>query len=495
MQKQIIDFFPYFDQTGRELLQLRINVLKDYVDKFIICESNKTHSGLPLEYKLEERIQELNLPREKIQIIKLDIPSDENLPVELIDVFNCYENNKNHDSIRARTRERLQKDALLKVLNEYSDNTLFLVSDSDEIIAPKYLDWLGNTVLMHPDHIIKVPLVHLEGRADLRVYKVDGNPKRWDGGMFMCTKQHLQKATPTQIRSNVDNPFTISYLHQDGVRIEDMGWHFSWMGGVDKRDIKRRSFTHYNDSFSFIKGNKYNGEEMAKLHYEEPAVGTISPSGEVDTVLQAYALDLLPQEIFYFGNIKAYLLPNLQLTKTDILDREYYTACNNKTDINEHLPLLKDLAHLCNSIIEMGTRDGQSTRAFLTTDASLKAYDLELDETVNNLFTIAKLQGKNVDYIKADVLQLEIPEVDLLFIDTWHTYEQLSQELKLHGNKAKKYLAFHDTHTYGVSGEGGSGNGLLPAIIEFVIVNPHWRFKIHRTNNNGLTILERTNNG
>lgn len=494
MQKQIIDFFPYFDQTGKELLQLRINVLKDYVTKFIICESNKTHSGLPCEYMLDQRISELGLPRDKIEIIQLTIPEDDKLPVELIDVFNCYENNKNHDSIRARTRERLQKDSLLQTIDKYSDNTLFLISDSDEIINPIYLDWLSNTVLNYPDYIIKVPLVHLEGRADLRVYKVDGSPKLWDGGMFMCTKQHLKRATPTQIRSNVDNPFNISHLHQDGIRVEDMGWHFSWMGGAEKRNIKRKSFTHYNDTFSFIKGNKYSGEEMDKLHNEDPKVGSMSPSGEIDTVLQNYPIEELPEQLFYFNTIKEYLLPTSGLQKTNVLEREYENACNTSTDINEHLPILKNLAENCTTVTEMGTRDGQSTRAFLVTDVKLTAYDLELDSTVNNLFIIANLQGKDVRYIQADVLNLEIDPVDLLFIDTWHTYDQLSQELKLHGNKAQKYLAFHDTHTYGVSGEGGGGQGLLPAIIEFLIENPHWRFKIHRTVNNGLTVLERTYN-
>ena len=33
--KKIIDFFPYFDPTGKEILELRINMLKDYVDEFI----------------------------------------------------------------------------------------------------------------------------------------------------------------------------------------------------------------------------------------------------------------------------------------------------------------------------------------------------------------------------------------------------------------------------------------------------------------------------
>jgi beta-1,4-mannosyl-glycoprotein beta-1,4-N-acetylglucosaminyltransferase len=493
MQKQIIDFFPYFDQTGQELLQLRINILKDYVDKFIICESNKTHSGLPLQYKLEKRIAELKLPAKKIEIIKLDIPDDDKLPVELIDVFNCYENNKNHQSIRARTRERLQKDSLLQVINKYNENTLFLVSDSDEIIKPVYLDWLSDAVINNPGYIIKIPLVHLEGRANLRVYKSDGNFKRWEGGMFMCTKAHLHRATPTQIRSNVDNPFPISYLQQDGIKVEDMGWHFSWMGGIEKRNIKRKSFTHYNDSFSFIKGSSYNGNEMQKLHNEEPKVGSLSPSGEIDTILKEYRLDLLPQEIFLFSNIKEYLLPE-ENSRYAILENEYFNACNTKSDINEHLPILKELAKDCDSIIEMGTRDGQSTRAFLTTKAKLKAYDLELDAIVSNLFNTAKEIGKDVEYIKADVLSLDIDETDLLFIDTWHTYSQLKQELKLHGNKAKKYLAFHDTQTYGTIGEANTDIGLLPAIIEFLIDNPHWKFLLHRTNNNGLTILERTNN-
>jgi beta-1,4-mannosyl-glycoprotein beta-1,4-N-acetylglucosaminyltransferase len=493
MQKQIIDFFPYFDKTGKELLELRINVLQNYVDKFIICESNKTHSGLPLEYNLEETIRQLNLPLEKIEIIKLEIPSDDLLPVELIDVFNCYENNKNHQSIRARTRERLQKDSLLKVLDKYSEDTLFLVSDSDEIINPAYLEWISNSVINNPGFIIKVPLVHLEGRADLRVYKADNTPKRWDGGMFMCTKAHLLRATPTQIRSNVDNPFTISYLQQDNVRVEDMGWHFSWMGGAEKRSIKRKSFTHYNDSFTFIKGNSYSGNEMVKLHNEDPKPGNISPSGEVDTVLKEYSLDLLPKELFLLPRVVNYLLPTN--TSTSILDIEYLNACDTKSDINQHLPVLKELAETCNSVTEMGTRDGQSTRAFLVTNTKITAYDLELDNRVIELFDAAKQAGKNVDYIKADVLTLDIEPTDLLFIDTWHTYKQLKQELKLHGNKAKKYLAFHDTQTYGTFGEQDETDlGLLPAIIEFIIDNPHWQFLMHKTNNNGLTVLKRTNN-
>lgn len=491
MKKYIVDFFPYFDKTGRELLELRIHMLDKYVDKFVICESNKTHSGIPLEYNLAEVIKQLKLPSHKIKIIQQNIPDTDKVSVEPIDIFNCYDDNKNRISILARARERMQKDSILTALNEFDENTVFFISDSDEIINPNYIDWVTNVALSNQEAIIKIPLVHLEGRADLRVYKGD-IPKLWDGGMFVCTKRQLEQASPTQIRSNVFNPFGINYLYIDGKRVEDMGWHFSWMGNAETRATKRVSFTHHNDSFNYIKGQKYNGSDMIKLHYTDPEEGMISPSGEVDTVLKLYPLNKLPKELFELNTVKNYLLP--ETGTKDIFEQEYLRARNTETDINQHLEILKNLADECTSVTEMGTRDGQSTRAFLVTNTKLTAYDLELDPIVVELFSKAKQVGKSADYIQADVLQLDIEPTDLLFIDTWHTYTQLRQELAIHGNKAKKYLAFHDTQTYGTTGEASTDLGLLPAIIEFMILNPHWRFKIHRTVNNGLTVLERTDN-
>lgn len=174
------------------------------------------------------------------------------------------------------------------------------------------------------------------------------------------------------------------------------------------------------------------------------------------------------------------------------LQEEYVNACNESTDINEHIPFLYQLAKQCDSIIEFGVRTGKSTRAFLYSGTPLKSYDLELNSELESLFYYAKQQGQNVDYIRANVLGIVIEPVDLLFIDTWHVYDQLKQELKIHGNKATKYIAFHDTFTFGLVGEDG-GMGLIPAIMEFLMENPHWKVKYFFTNNNGLTVLERIN--
>lgn len=186
----------------------------------------------------------------------------------------------------------------------------------------------------------------------------------------------------------------------------------------------------------------------------------------------------------------------------ELIENEYQQEKNTKSDIDEHLYDLLTLAEDCTHVTEFGSRFGASTKAFLKAPVSLRAYDLEIHDPLMNLFKIAKKVGKDVEYTKANTLSILIEPTDLIFIDTWHSQEQLRSELKLHGNAARKYLAFHDTHTYGVRDEqvnwaenpnrkAMDKQGLLPAIIDFIIENPQWTFRKHKQNCNGLTILER----
>ena len=185
-----------------------------------------------------------------------------------------------------------------------------------------------------------------------------------------------------------------------------------------------------------------------------------------------------------------------------LIEKEYQSELNTKSDINEHIYDLYTLASDCTHVTEFGSRFGASTRAFLKAPVTLRAYDLEIHAPLMNLFKMARKVGKDVEYERGNTLDILIEPTDLLFIDTWHSQKQLRDELKLHGNASRKYLVFHDTHTYGVRDEQTDwaanpnrkampNQGLLPAIIDFVIANPHWRFKMHKSNNNGLTVLER----
>ena len=171
------------------------------------------------------------------------------------------------------------------------------------------------------------------------------------------------------------------------------------------------------------------------------------------------------------------------------------------SDINCHLFTLNGYARYCDHITELGVRDVVSTWAFL--DAKPRKFvcvDIVRSPNVDKAIQIAMLQGTDMEFHQRDTTdeQFVLEETDFLFIDTMHTYKQLSKELKLHGNKARKYLAFHDTTTYGNRDEPSvmsvntwGPKGLLPAIIEFVNANPHWELANKFEHNNGLTILRR----
>ncbi len=180
------------------------------------------------------------------------------------------------------------------------------------------------------------------------------------------------------------------------------------------------------------------------------------------------------------------------------LQQEYEIACGTESDINQHLPILYEAAQECDHIIEMGVRTGSSTRAFLYADPKKYiAYDLEINSKVNELFEYCKSIGKDYQYIQADVLKIQIEETDLLFIDTYHCYEQLTQELKLHSDKVKKYIIFHDTNTYGRRGENldyqnfSGTKGILYAIEEFLEENKNWKIVHDVDYNNGLMVIQK----
>jgi len=194
----------------------------------------------------------------------------------------------------------------------------------------------------------------------------------------------------------------------------------------------------------------------------------------------------------------------------DYLKNEYETFVGLNTDISQHLPKLLELGNECKTVTELGVRTGVSSRAFLYSSAKVTSYDVEKTAEAENLFNVAKIMGKDCEYIADPVLGnsllSEIEPTDLLFIDTIHSYDQLIQELRRHHFKAKKYIVFHDTHIFGYGyhdfntsfgqyffehEQNETQKGLLHAIIDFMIEQPEWKWKYHSVRCNGLTVLER----
>ena len=181
------------------------------------------------------------------------------------------------------------------------------------------------------------------------------------------------------------------------------------------------------------------------------------------------------------------------------------------SDINEHFPAIIELAKECDHITEMGVRTVVSTWAWLAgaPKNGLISYDIynpkywtKTYDPIKDVEDTADAYGIDFKFIEADVCSIEIEETDLLFIDTWHCYDQLKEELKLHSDKAKKYICFHDTTTYAHRSEPTTsdhkwvGNltpnkGLWDAVTEFLDNNETWELVKRYENNNGFTIIKR----
>ena len=160
-------------------------------------------------------------------------------------------------------------------------------------------------------------------------------------------------------------------------------------------------------------------------------------------------------------------------------------------DIVEHMPILQKYAEDCDVVVEFGVRDGTgSTAAFLAgRPEELISYDISA--CPRGVAETAQRLGVAFTFVQENVLTAEVPKCDLLFIDTRHTYEQLQAELAMHGDKAERWIIFHDTITFGSRGEDGSEPGLMMAIDEFLEEHHEWVIKEVFNNNNGLLILER----
>lgn len=81
-------------------------------------------------------------------------------------------------------------------------------------------------------------------------------------------------------------------------------------------------------------------------------------------------------------------------------------------------------------------------------------------------------------------------DVDLLFLSCRHQAEYVKRVLDMHGPHARKWIALHNTVTYGETGDDG-GPGILAGVRAWLRENPEWSVRSHDRANNGLLVMTR----
>ena len=112
-KNKIIDCITFFDNNF--MFEIRYNILKDYVDYFVICESKFDHRNDEKKLNFDSKFYK----SEKIQYVVLEKPFPKNT--------NLWQN------------QAIQREFLLKNLTFAGPNDYIFFSDPDEIPNPKIL--------------------------------------------------------------------------------------------------------------------------------------------------------------------------------------------------------------------------------------------------------------------------------------------------------------------------------------------------------------------
>lgn len=183
----------------------------------------------------------------------------------------------------------------------------------------------------------------------------------------------------------------------------------------------------------------------------------------------------------------------------------YAQHCQGRTAMAPHLPRLRSLATGYELAVEFGVKHGASSAALLLGASHVISFDVVETPQARQLQALA---GDRWEYRIQDSRRAFVPECQLLFIDSLHTYAQVSDELEAHAHKVKRYLVFHDSLTFGsIGAKGESGEqlwtyqrgvsvplealGIRPAIDELMVRDPSWHIVAHDVTSHGLLILER----
>lgn len=170
------------------------------------------------------------------------------------------------------------------------------------------------------------------------------------------------------------------------------------------------------------------------------------------------------------------------------IEQLYQERLNGSDQWKDLIPRMADLrryASLVGTVVEFGTRSGNSTTAFLAGGALVTSYDIE-----DPKFVCPDEKKPFWTLVMEDTSRLvKMSLCDLLFIDSIHTREQVAAELSM-AKFVKKYILLHDVIEWGWNGEQGK-QGINYAIYDFLCTNSEWRIKELLVDRWGILVLEK----
>ena len=232
---KIYDCFMFYDEEM--LLDLRLNIMDKYVDKFIISEATYMHSGETK--KLIFDIQKFSKFKDKIIYNVVDkLPSN----LEII-------NQNDSKVIRGQKlinnsvkRENFQRESAKKILDNVNDEDIIIINDIDEIPNLNNINFNN----------INKKLIMFQQKTFYYKFNLQYENLIWCGSRA-CKKKFL--LSPQWLRNVKDKKYQIwridilfSKKKYNNIHyVSNGGWHFTNIKSPENLEKKFLNFLHHQD--------------------------------------------------------------------------------------------------------------------------------------------------------------------------------------------------------------------------------------------------------
>jgi len=211
----VYDCFQFYNEL--DILKLRLHTLAGVVDRFVVSESTVTFSGAPKPlYYLENQSLFAEFKDRIIHNVVDDTPDG-----------NPFE------------RDSYQKCAVKRGLSECGDGDLILFSDVDEIPDP-------DRVRACVAGFERGKVYHFAQRMFYYYFnleEVSGSLLSFSGD-FLGIKKKKWLGTKlfeyAQLKQHTLEQMRFPEMKSPGIRVDDGGWHFSYMGGDSSMTVADR---------------------------------------------------------------------------------------------------------------------------------------------------------------------------------------------------------------------------------------------------------------
>ena len=283
---KIFDCFMYFDED--QVLDLRLNVLYQNVDYFVIVESIYNHKGE--KRNLLFNSQKFEKFNDKIIYLVYDKIS------QLVEPIKETDNEKEKDGkyiMNALYRENAQRDFILEGLKSAKKDDLILISDVDEIpkLSSVNLNQIKNEIIL-----FKQDMFYYKYNLSLPNFK-------WTGTKAVKKKNLV---SPQWLRNVKDRKYPFYRIdtffsdkkYIDIKIINDGGWHFSNIKSPEMIEHKLRSYLHHRE-FDQV---SLSIEEINELVKKKQAIYDLRVDKRVNKVgngviLENFEMKKLPNHI------------------------------------------------------------------------------------------------------------------------------------------------------------------------------------------------------